>query len=710
MSKLTKLSILLGTIGIGFSSLTLANTPLEVSDGPFFEDEGDYASTSKPLADGWGWNAVCSIYDTDCDTTGGGGGNPTLTKPGSVEHIFVKYKKGSGSVSLSWPTTSKGTGTDFKYEVYQQPKGGSRSRIYSGTSRSKAHYAGTNKNVRYSVRACNSVGCSGYKDSPYLLINGQFNNDGIATKPLDQKKPQLISPLFLSKDLSDPLRTTATAQDTALSALGAGVDALSGEVYNATCWSTSGTNMLDNIEYVNEQDYLFTQVDTYTQLAETLDIKRSGGLNLSFGGFSVGGSGSSSLYSKTEKVTDTSVIVASFTDEQNKYKAKQASELQMTSDKISYLENGYTKEFRKHCGDRYVDSVTTGRKITFTIRMESTSESNSQIKTKTAELKASLEQYSADGNFDSTERSEIEKNFKGYTFDIKGYQAGADSSSNLLNLNDIGEFMSVLQNFANSSNDALVNINSTDKDYPIPTSMLGQGHFDVFEDYTVIRDKLYTWSNFDSQLSRRCWMLDPNKVGEDALADFIDGFGETYFQGTTNEMDMCQAVKNMVTKFTEYCTNQGEWSKCYQPIESNCWDNNNGSQCLARAERITYKTPTKIAQRLDVARGGCMIGPCYKSEKIDQCFTSVSTVPDFNRNKVISSSYQTGAVRGLTAIIDRAWNVKEARNSVYQNSSGQFCFSAYAKVYGQGGWGSGGRYESNNIMFGFTTRNQGYSL
>ncbi|WP_199610026.1 hypothetical protein [Flocculibacter collagenilyticus] len=708
MSNLNKISLLIGAMGLGLSSFAMAASAPQVDNTEFFEDQGDFENATDENKDGWGWaSAFCSSGDTGCDSTdtsGGGGGTPTPTKPSAVNHLFVKYKEGSSTVTLNWPATSPGNGTGFRYEVYEEPKSGSRSRIYSGSSRAKIYNAGINKTVRYAIRACNSAGCSGYEYSPYLVINGSYDSDGINTKPLDQARPG--STPFAGKGAL----TTMNEQDTALSALGVGFDALKGELHNANCWATDGSSMIDSVEYVNDQKYLFSQVDTYTQLAQTLDIKRSGGLNLSFGGFSIGGSSSYSLYSTTEKVTDTSVIVASFVDKQNKYKAKQASVLQMDNDKESLLENGYKKEFRKHCGDQYLDSVTTGRKMTFTIRIESVTESNSEIKSKTAQLKASLDSYGADGNFDSSERSEIESQFSSYTFDIKGAQAGADSSSNLLQLNDIGQFMTVLQNFANSSNDALVNIESTEKDYPIPSSMLGQPHYNVFSDFTVYRDKLRIWDNFDSQLSQRCWMLDPNKIGEDALTEFIDGFGETYFQGTVNEMDMCQAVKNMVTNYANYCMNQGEWSKCHQPVENTCYDTVNNSQCLQRAERITYKTPTKIDERLDVSRGGCFIGPCYKDKTVQSCFSSTSTVPDFNRNKVISDSYQTPAVRGLTAVIDRAWNVRTARNDVFKNNTGHFCLKAYAKIYGKGGWGAGGRYESNNIMFGFTTRNQNYSL
>jgi hypothetical protein len=50
--------------------------------------------------------------------------------------------------------------------------------------------------------------------------------------------------------------------------------------------------------------------------------------------------------------------------------------------------------------------------------------------------------------------------------------------------------------------------------------------------------------------------------------------------------------------------------------------------------------------------------------------------------------------------IDRSWNVNSAKNNI-SKVNGKFCLNASAKIYGQGGFKSGGRYESNNQMFGF---------
>lgn len=467
-------------------------------------------------------------------------------------------------------------------------------------------------------------------------------------------------------------RTTQSEQDTALAALSKGFDALKGEVYGNACWNVSGEAQIDSVQFIDDQKYSFLQVDTYESLASSLDVKRSSGGSISFGGFSIGGSGSSSLFSETSKVTESSVIVASFIDKQNRYQAIQARDLDMKSTYVNDLVTGNELEFRKACGDKFIDTVTTGRKILFTIRVKSNFGSYSEIKSKTSALKVSLSSYSADGNFSSSEASSLETEFKDYTFEIIGTQTGATNSGNLLRLNSLTEFMNVLTDFADSNSEDLVNVESTERDYPIPSALVGQAHFDVFTDYTTYRDKLQTWGRLDSQVERRCWMLDLNKVNSDAVFKIEEAMGNL---GNYSQRDLCDSTKDMLDRFVNYCANQGEWNKCHAP---------NSSSCIMEEKR------------LDVSRGG----PCYKSASIQQCFSDTNIIPDFSRKAVISSSYQPTPIDGIVVEIDRSWNVNSAKNTI-SKVNGKFCLNASAKIYGQGGFKSGGRYESNNQMFGF---------
>ncbi|QCZ95444.1 hypothetical protein [Salinimonas iocasae] len=698
MSRLNKISLLLGALGLGFSCSGYA-APQQVEDTEYFEDTSDFETVTDQSKDGWGWTsamAACQIGDTSCDTTIG---EPLPVAPRSVSEIFVKYEQGSGQVSLSWPSTTQGTGSNFRYQVYEQPQGGSLSQIYYGTGRSTTFNAGSTTS-RFAVKACSSEGCSDYEYSSYLVINPSFDQDGLYTKPMNDVNIQVKSSTGLSK-------TSQPATATAL--LGHGFEALKGEYLSSGCWVSSGEDVIDSVEFINEQNYSFTQVETYESLARSLNIKREVGLNLAFSGFSVGGSYNQEVFSKTEKVTESSVIVAAFTDKQNKYKAKQASVLQMQSDKESFLENGYKKSFRRACGDKYVDTVTTGRSMYFTIRVKKESESNSEIKSKTFELKASLESYGADGNYDSTERSEIEQQFKGYSFEILGTQAGADEAANLLVLNNVEDFMTALENFANSSDESMKNIETTEVNYPLPSSMLGQDHFDVFANYTTYQRNLSYWSTLDAQLQDRCWMYDESEVGQDVVLKFQQAFGSAVVDNGETEQNMCEAVKNMVSQNIDYCLNQGNWAQCYQPLDSSCIDTVNGTQCMDRPERISFKASVRVEKRLDIQKSACAIGPCYESKRIDACFTNAAAVPDYSRNDVISTSYQTTPIDGLVVEVDKAWNVDRVTNNIYQQS-GNYCFSSDARVYGQGGFTTGGRYESNNVMWGIYPTNYIYSL
>ncbi len=629
---------------------------------------------------------------------------PPEVAPSSPRKLSVSRTQGSSVVNVKWMPGYAGTGTNFRYELVRQIKNQSGATIYSGAATSRSDNAGTNQVVRYQIRACNSAGCSNYVSSDYYLINAQYNNGGAITAPLDRFS--LIT--AMPQKSAGTSYTTMSETDTALSVLGNGFDALKGEVHGTHCWSLTGADKLSSVQNVNEQKYSFRQVDNYEALATSLDIKRAGGGSLSFGGFSIGGSGSSSLYAQTSKVTESSVIVASFVDQRKKFQAKQASELTLAPTYRNQLLTGNKLEFRKACGDKFIDTVTTGRRMLFTIRVESESSSYSQIKSKTLELKAALEQYSADGSFSSEEKNTIQQQFRNYSFEIIGTQAGGSSADNLLRLNDITQFMTVLSNFANSSNQDLIALSSTERDYPIPSGMSGS-HFAVFADYTSYRDILTSWGRLDKQVERRCWMLNNDKVSPDIVLRTEQAMGTRFFMGNVSEGQLCDATKDMLDRFTNYCANQGEWSKCFLPTASSCIDSINQGQCMQRPELISYKGAALAEGRLDVARGGCAIGPCKESKTVEHCFASNAVIPDYARNRVFSDSYQPTPLAGLVVTVDRAWQVNYVRNSI-SNLNGRYCFKSSAEVYGKGAWGSGGRYESNNQMFGFDIRTLGYQL
>ncbi|TDF37346.1 fibronectin type III domain-containing protein [Alteromonadaceae bacterium M269] len=708
MLKLNRI-MLIGGLYLTASSAYAAIAP-ELDTQNYYEDSAQIAEVTAGSENGWGWQPaniqarfLCESTG-DCDTQTETFDPPSDVAPSVPKSIAVIRKGDSSSVSVQWRGGSRGIGTGFRYELYQQHKGQGRSRVYSGSAVSRVHNPGSNKTVSYSVRACNSGGCSPYATSAYYMVKPTYNTGGAVTKPLENVRPPVN--LRLSSGVA---RTQSSEQETALAALSTGFDALKGEVYGNSCWNTTGEDLISSVQNINDQKYTFKQVDTYESLATSLDVKRSGGGSISFGGFSIGGSGSSSLYSETSKVTESSVIVASFVDKRNRYQAKQAHELGMKSIYENQLINGQDKEFRKACGDKFLDTVTTGRKILFTIRVENVAETYSEIKNKTFDLKASLDRYSADGNFSSSEKSTLEEEFRGYSFEILGTQTGGSNPGNLLRLNSITEFMTVLSDFANSNSQDLVNIESTERDYPLPSALAGMNHFDVFTDYTIYRDILQTWGRLDSQVERRCWMLDLNSVEPDAVGQIEDAMGDSFFQGNVSQRDLCDSTKDMIDRFVNFCANQGEWSKCHRPNSSSCVDSVNNGMCMQRPEMITFKGFKLEERRLDVSRGGCLFGPCNKSASVKQCFSDTSTIPDYSRNAVISESYQTPPVNGMVATIDRAWNVKTARNRITKENN-RYCLNASATVFGKGGFGSGGRYESNNQMFGFQTRSLGYAL
>ena len=221
---------------------------------------------------------ICQLNVDEC----GDPYEPPQIAPSTPKKITVSRQQGSGTVTVKWKPGSAGSGTNFRYELVRQVKNQSGSLVYSGTTAARTLNAGTNQAVRFQIRACNSAGCSSYKSSDYFLINGQYNNGGATTAPLEQ----------MSQSTTLALKSTAGEyrimgeSDTAAAVLGNGFDALKGEVYGNSCWNTTGLDKIDSVQNVNEQKYSFRQVDSYESLATSLDIKRSGGGSLSFGGIS----------------------------------------------------------------------------------------------------------------------------------------------------------------------------------------------------------------------------------------------------------------------------------------------------------------------------------------------------------------------------------------------------------------------------------------
>lgn len=710
MLKHNKIMLLLGGLGLGANALALS-VPTDFSQDRtgFYEDDAQFYAAAKGAENGWGWqkesaSAQMLVCDTSTDCGGGGGpiDPPDDIAPSIPKSIAVLRTQGSGSVEVQWLGGGSGSGTNFHYELRQSiiPEDTSTqtaqiTTVSVGSALSAIQNPGSDKVVNYAVRACNSGGCSSYAVSEKYTINASYDNGGSYTK-----KVESIG-LPTSKG-----GTATTEQETALAALSNGFDALKGEVYGNSCWDLTGAAQIDSVLPINEQKYSFSKVDTYEALATSLDVQHSGGGSISYGGFTVGGEGSSAVYSETAKVTESSVIVSSFIDKQNRFQAKQALTLGMSTPYVDYLQNSQKMAFRKACGDKFLDTVTTGRKILFTIRVVNETRSYSEIKSKTLELKASLEAYSADGNYSSSEEASLEEDFKLYSFEILGTQTGGSDPGGLLRLNDISEYMNMLTSFANSTTDALVNIESTERDYPLPSALAGQPHFDVFVDYTGYRDILQTWGRLDSQLERRCWMLDTNGIEVDAVNRIEAAMG---YEGNVSQRDLCDATKDLVDRFVNYCANQGEWSKCYLPNSSSCIDSINNGLCMQRPEQISFKGPQLAEVRLDVAQSGALFRT-QKSKSVSQCFSTANTIPDYSRKAVIGDSYALTPVSGLVVTIDKAWNVETASTSISEDASGNFCLGAYARVYGQGSFGTGGRYESNNQMFGFQIMDLGYSL
>ncbi|TKB56710.1 hypothetical protein [Ferrimonas aestuarii] len=747
MFKTSTLSMLIMSAGLGLSAE--AANPERTQ---YYEEQQRFHHVPKESYSGWGWSPS-SIYQSasyDSETSGGGGGGdepPPETRPSAPANLSVLYTPGQSQVTISWATPAdKGNGSDFKYEIYRVDQGQASELIRSQSSTSKFNYnlihdaqsedtststststatASPTASVsassgyaelvptQFRIRACNSAGCSSSQSSPFIMV-AEPKVD-VPTQTLLERSRQILSSTSNANYRKSATTYTNGELAVAQGVLGQGIDMLNAEpVENSYCWNASSQDKVSaNVTRLNRQSMSFSKVDTYESLQTSLDLKRSGGINLSFGGFSIGAKSKKAIYSKTKKVTESSVIVAHFLDEQNKFTAKPAIELDMKSAYVDMLKpmNATKKlEFRKACGDNYINSIITGRELTATIRIFSEHETASETKSKTSGLQADLQAYSADGNFDSSELSQMNSEYRNYTFEVLVYQSGSSTPGDIIRLTTPEALFDVMNQFASSSNQDLVAISSTDAEYPIPELLDGELHFDVFANYVNYQNRANAWMRLDEQLYQRCWMLDTEVVGAETAGDMEEVMGDRAYVNGQSESFMCDASKTVIEEGMRQCTQQSLWSGCYYPTEPLCEDALNGGQCMDRMEQISYKAPRSISHRLDVSRGGCAIGPCKRSKSMTTCFTDASVFPDLSRNDVISSSYQTQPVAGVSAQVDRAWQVNYANNSLSAGSDAKYCLKSSAQVYGKGAWGSGGRYESLNKVFGFKPIQLDYSL
>jgi|TARA_B110000238_G_scaffold26681_1_gene26108 hypothetical protein len=248
--------LLLGSLGFVANVLaTSENLTTETSS--YYEDNAEFVKPIEGSDNGWGWqNEIKAVTLAFCDSDTDCGGvytdPPKDVAPSVPQSIAVQRQGGSDSVTVQWRGGSQGQGTSFRYELYKQYKGqyetqsdtetqdGTQApqRVYYGTSLKSIQNPGSNKTVSYSVRACNSVGCSPYAASTYYAINATYDNGGAITQELEK----------LSSTTSGlAARTTQSEQDTALAALSKGFDALKGEVYGNACWNVSGEAQIDSV-------------------------------------------------------------------------------------------------------------------------------------------------------------------------------------------------------------------------------------------------------------------------------------------------------------------------------------------------------------------------------------------------------------------------------------------------------------------------------
>jgi len=86
--------------------------------------------------------------------------------PGTPSSLSVPSNDNNGSFSISWGSAS---GAVTRYETYESKNSGAYVSVYSGTAISKSLSGRADGSYKYRVRACNTAGCSGYRNGNATL-------------------------------------------------------------------------------------------------------------------------------------------------------------------------------------------------------------------------------------------------------------------------------------------------------------------------------------------------------------------------------------------------------------------------------------------------------------------------------------------------------------------------------------------------------------
>jgi hypothetical protein len=615
------------------------------------------------------------------DYVGGGGGGGRFLPPPRPRPLppptapaFMTYTPFTETPTLQVRWEARGNATNY---VLDRLADGVWSRVYEGPATSVDVTLPGNGVYRFRVAACNANGCSGYRvDEEMRMSFGPDRQTGGAGSGPFMSAPAESAPLPGVNALA-----TDSGTHELLPILGAASDQLRQELTANRCLDTVGAEILN--QPARMKDYLFTHVRTRDELATSLGLTSTLGVSAKYGKFSGSYSGKKTLLSESNRVEETSMIVAELTDQMRVETLSNHSLRPLDPVYVNRLTAGDTAGFRNMCGDGYVYSIAYGRQVYLTFQLRSLKYSTDEIQQKTAGLKLDLGSWIGLGS-DNTKKTEIHTKYEKYEVNVRVVSYG--SAAVVSGVVDFARGLQYLQDFENEPPGNEYPFSHLVKDYIPPAGT-------PFPDYRPIQQPLQLWYSFDHQIATRCEFFDDNLYPIDAMA--YDTNAKSLLDQLSLRED-CYRMKLAVQENMQNCEDTRKWGQCIYPDEPICIVANEADNCLTYASKFPRWNMVPVSVWLKYDMGGGL-----KSKTVvvrgDVCFGGVPTMLDLR----IASVDCTGGgcpkvLKGITVTGGgirsfNGWNSWNPTNT---------CLHAEVTLNRRGWWKSGAHVDQTHTANG----------
>jgi hypothetical protein len=598
---------------------------------------------------------------------------PPPPPPGIPDSLTYTPFSESSILRVRWP--AKYNATSY---LVDQLTNGAWSRVYTGPETAIDVFAGGNGLYRFRVAACNDYGCSGFRvDDEMRLSFGPDRQTGGSGAASSGAAFSLSSGLPGANALS-----TDPGTHELLPILGAAYDQIRQELTANRCLDM--TNAQIDKQQARMKDYLFTHARTRDELITSLELTQNLGISAKYGKFSGTFSGKKSLVSNSDRVDETSIIVASLKDQLRVETLINHSLQPIDPTFVAMLGSGDTSRFRNICGDSYVYSIAYGRQVYLTFQLRSFKYNTETIRTQTAALKIDLASW-ASANFDSTRKTTIQTKYEQYEVQVRAISYG--SAAVVSSVVDFATGLQYLQNFEAEAPGNEYPFSQHVADYNPPAGA-------PYPNYRPIQQTLQRWYSFDQQLAARCEVFDDNLYPQDSVPF------ETNAAPLANNLQLrsaCFRMKRAVQENIQNCEDTAKWGQCIQPDSPSCGVPNEVDTCVNYANRLPKWSAAPSSLRL-YAYLDTGLSSASSTARADTCF-SAPTMLDL-RIADIDCAGQGGCPalrKGVTVWTNTLHRASNGWNSWTPSTR---CLHAEVTISRPGWWGSSAKADQTQTANG----------